>query len=250
MPKLSAVALAAATARSDSRKGLTCGYCTSGHHKYCPRAVANEGRTKIWPCACDDPECGGGSILRCLTCKNERPGEVSPAMWECLDPEACAAQVQKNLARNPGYQQIREITMPKATAAKATAAKTAAKKAKAEPRDCADGCGGQTSGGLFLPGHDAKLLSVKVAEVAEGRFTQATIKAVAGSMRELGCSDALLNKFSQRVTIAKDRAAKVAEAARTAPAKTAAAKTARPAAKKAAAKKAVAPAPTPEDDDF
>lgn len=249
--KLSRAALAAATARSDSVKQLTCEFCKNGAHQLCPRAVANSDRSKIWPCACRADGCGGGSVLRCLTCKNETPGEVSPAMWQCLDPEGCEVRVQKRLARNPGYQQIKEFVMPRATAVAKATPKT---KAKAEPRNCADGCGGKTSGGLFLPGHDAKLLSIKVAEVAEGRFTQTAIKSAVQSMRTLGASDKLLDKFSQRVTIAKDRAAKVAEANA---AKAAAPK---PAAKKAAAKKTSpgkaaskpvsTPAPDVDDDDF
>lgn len=238
--KLGRDVLAAVTPRAT--KELTCGFCANGTHRFCPRAVANGDRAKIWPCACRVPECGGGSILRCLTCKHEGPGEVSPAMWTCLDPEACQVRVDKRLAANPGYQQIKEFTMPKATAvAKATPRQS---KPKAEPRDCADGCGSKTGGGLFLPGHDAKLLSVKVKEVGAQKFTQAAIKAAAQDLRTRGASDTLINKFSQRVTIAKAKAA--AEA--TKPAKAAAAPV-RPAAKKAAAKKVAPGKPASNDDD-
>ena len=58
-------------------------------------------------------------------------------------------------------------------AAEASANGTSPKAAKRskEPRDCQCGCGGQTKGGRFLPGHDAKFHAAekrKAAEAAAG----------------------------------------------------------------------------------
>lgn len=47
-------------------------------------------------------------------------------------------------------------------------AKGATAKRASQPRACACGCGGQTSGGTFLPGHDAKLKSRLLALIDEG----------------------------------------------------------------------------------
>ena len=41
-------------------------------------------------------------------------------------------------------------------------------KAKAEPKLCADGCGQMTRGGLFLPGHDAKLRGQLLSAIRAG----------------------------------------------------------------------------------
>lgn len=217
---------------------LVCGFCKDGHHKYCPRAVKN-GEARIWPCGCTDPDCRGGSILRCLTCKNETPGEISPAMWECLDPEACQVRVNKRLANNPAYQAIKESNrMP--TAAKKAVAK-AATKPKAEPRDCGCGCDEQTGGGLFRPGHDARLVSTKVKEVGEGRFTVAAKKAALKEFRDIGASEKLVAKFERSVGLA-ELTAKSEKVGVRAPRKTAEKKS-------ASGKVAKEPVPTPGPDD-
>lgn len=57
-------------------------------------------------------------------------------------------------------------------------------KAKA-PRDCQCGCGGQTKGGRFLPGHDAKLKSALQTEY-RGATTKAQRDKVAKRFDELG----------------------------------------------------------------
>src|SRR5215218_2745767 len=41
-------------------------------------------------------------------------------------------------------------------------------KSKAEPRECQCGCGGMTGGGLFLPGHDAKMRSRLLTAIRAG----------------------------------------------------------------------------------
>lgn len=249
MPKLSLAAKAAATPAST--KPITCGFCSTGNHENCPRAVANGERPRrVWPCACAEPGCGGGAILRCLTCKTETPGEVSPATWECLDPEACSVRVTKRLAANPAFQQIKEIAMPNAAKKVTAVAKVRSKPVK-EPRDCGCGCDGQTGGGTFLPGHDARFVKNLVAEVASKRYTATAKKAAVRTMREAGASDTLIAKFEKNVATAEARG------------DTGAAKAAspKPAAKKTAAKKATsgkAPAVEPvtvpddagDDEDF
>lgn len=256
MPKLQGLALKAATP-AGSGISLTCGFCRDGHHQHCPRAVAN-GERKIWPCACDDPDCGGGSILRCLTCKNERPGEVSPAMWQCVDPDACAVRVEKRLAANPAMQMIREITpMPTKSAAKKTASATAKPKRSREPKPCT--CSAEctsTTGGTFAPGHDARLVKEQVAAVIDARGTVKAKQLAVKAIRTAGGSDALVAKFEKNLALAQARAATGQESRA---AKKAAAGP-KPAAKKAAAKKATSEKAAPaevdtpsvdeDDDDF
>ena len=57
-------------------------------------------------------------------------------------------------------------------------------------------CGAPTKGGRFLPGHDAKWLSVQVACFTEGGQDRAEIRDY---MRGRGASDALIAKFEKRV---------------------------------------------------
>lgn len=58
-----------------------------------------------------------------------------------------------------------EADAPKRKERKVAEAATEAKPRKGkDPRDCECGCGGQTKGGRFIPGHDAKLHARQKAE--------------------------------------------------------------------------------------
>ena len=56
--------------------------------------------------------------------------------------------------------------MPRKPAA--TVAAKDSKPAKRTPQPCACGCGDQTKGGRFLPGHDARLKGRLLAQLREG----------------------------------------------------------------------------------
>lgn len=52
-------------------------------------------------------------------------------------------------------------------------------KAKTSPRACECGCGGTTSGGTFLPGHDAKMRSRLLTEIRDGESEESERAALA-----------------------------------------------------------------------
>lgn len=180
---------------------MLCGFCQSGNHNHCPRAVRN-GDGRIIPCKCTAPFCGD-QVLRCLDCKNENEGEVSPDGWRCLDREACGLEVQRRLDVNPHVQTVREV-MRRVTE-NATTEKTAkAERAPKKETFCLH-CGEQTGGGLFRPGHDAKFVSEKVKQIVfpEQGETAPTADAVLTDMKERGMSEALQTKFKKSVELAR-----------------------------------------------
>jgi hypothetical protein len=52
-------------------------------------------------------------------------------------------------------------------------------KTKNAPRECTCGCGGITSGGLFLPGHDARMRSRLLREIRDGATPESERAALA-----------------------------------------------------------------------
>lgn len=210
-------------AQADTR---TCGFCSTGHHHLCPRAVRNGdlAPAKISTCNCKaGPDCGDDT-LRCLECKSEAQQDIDPDNWRCLDQNACQARVQARLDASPVYQKIKRV---KETAMARVSNEKVEKAAKAPKAAKVGKClvtGKPTKGGKFLPGMDAKFVSLRVAAVTGGSETVAQARA---QFKENDLSDALLAKFERSLELAKEKAAKKAAA----PAKKAAAK------KTAAAKK-------------
>lgn len=88
----------------------------------------------------------------------------------------------KDLAQGTGLtakqiKQMQAAAQADVDAAEAPADAPAAKAPRAArsrtPQPCADGCGGMTKGGKFLPGHDAKLHSRQKAEEKAKQEAQA-----------------------------------------------------------------------------
>lgn len=231
-------------------KQILCGYCKTETHQYCPRATRGMGpNPKIWLCPCDAPECGGGSRLRCLECKTEKPGRVDPTRWVCYDGVECNARVETRLAANPAVQLMRdmkETAMARANAIRPATKTAPAKRAAAAPKSGV--ClvtGKPTSGGLFAPGMDARYISQLVTSVVEKEISVVDARK---QLKSDGVSDALQAKFEKALGIKREKAA--AAKAAPAPAK----KTAAPAVKETAAQKrkrlaAAAAAAEPEEDE-
>jgi hypothetical protein len=91
-----------------------------------------------------------------------------------------AAKAAKR-ASDPMASVFDEAKVAKAEKAKAT--KNGAKGAK-PAKSCECGCGGQTKGGRFLIGHDAKLKSRLINEVLDGKGAGA--KAAEAQITKLG----------------------------------------------------------------
>lgn len=98
---------------------------------------------------------------------------------------------------------------------KASDAERAAKEPKAakEPRKCADGCGGTTGGGTFLPGHDARFVKALKLDVKEGRRTR--VQALA-HLTEMGGSDTLRGKLDKQLALQADQIRKAESVAKAA----------------------------------
>ena len=65
-------------------------------------------------------------------------------------------------------------------------------KPKTKAPECLCGCGGRTKGGRFLPGHDAKLKKVLVADARAGK------KRARKKLEKLGWSKFLLQRSEPR----------------------------------------------------
>ena len=205
--QLDPVTATASTASTASTTGrLACGFCASGAHARCPGTLINGGT--LWRCPCTaTPSC---SVLRCTTCGNREPGTVADS-GVCSDQDACAVAVAASRhatlvmlnmddtstdgeasigpGPGPGSSTSRQ---PRARAPKVPGKPGAGRPASGK---CIC-CGAPTKGGRFLPGHDAKWLSVQVACFTEGGQDRAEIRDY---MRGRGASDALIAKFEKRV---------------------------------------------------
>lgn len=162
---------------------MKCGYCETGTHDRCPSAVRIKDDA-VFQCACG---CAMSRLMRCTECNNRRQEEIGDD-WRCTDRDACAADLERRVSQNPIVAKIRSIkqglahtrslelaerratqriqqghepehdTTPAPVFTKAAPAR--ARREPASPRDCTCGCGGQTKGGMFLPGHDSKYLTI------------------------------------------------------------------------------------------
>lgn len=174
-----------------------CQYCASGHHGSCPGAVRQEkaGRQLLWLCKCPST---GHPGLHCLECKNDRPDELDPESWRCLDRWACEGRLETRRSNSRVYQQVLAAKRSAAVRRRAKRLlhqsievnldedaaidrlhglldqihrpdkKTRAPRqprVKTRPCEC---CGEPTKGGRFLPGHDARLVSALVARIRSG----------------------------------------------------------------------------------
>lgn len=176
--------------RRKRTKKWKCGFCSSGAHRSCPGAVEN-GQRGLLLCACTNPDCLRPP--RCLVCNLTEPDEVDQRRWRCLDRSACAVRVELRKQNNYLWQKLQACRVSGVNARRAR--RELAERLKAEigdemdeferpleedqnrrrtqkrtasPRPCDCGCSGVTRGGLFLPGHDAKLKSSLHKDTAAG----------------------------------------------------------------------------------
>lgn len=192
-----------------------CGFCNDGKHENCAVGTKHIGRHDkypngvVWACRCTDGGCTTGR-RKCAYCNNRNTHEVNPETWECFDTDFCRATVEAKRENDPFTHQLREI-QEKATMAKIEESKDkAAKRAEAKPKTgtCVCGCNGTTKGGKFLPGHDARFVSVLVGTTVDANFTAKSEQAARKRLKDVGASDALVGKFEKQFGIAKDKKAK------------------------------------------
>lgn len=211
-----------------SEKMKRCGFCSTEHHVNC--CIAVEGQVneqfpdgRVWLCQCEEKACADRARIKCFDCGNRVEAEIDPDTWRCIDIEACQAEIQAKREANPLYAQLREIE-EKVTMAE-TKTKTA-KKAAAAPKvgKCLC-CGSATKGGDFLPGHDARFVSQRVAAVLDGNEAKADARKACGDVSaNLGAKFGKSLNLATERKAAKAKAAKDKAAAKKAPAKKAATK--------------------------
>lgn len=199
-PKLNTKPTNPTTTTATATRLRACGFCASGTHERCPGSIQNA--TGLWRCQCEQTErCGQ---LRCTTCGNREPGTVNE-QGACLDGDACratvaasqrAARVAMNMPADLDVHQTSTDTEGNPVLAVQHTRPT--KPAKPASGQCVC-CGEATKGGLFLPGHDSRWLSLQVACYTEGGQDRAE---VAEYMRSRGASEALVAKFNKRVGLA------------------------------------------------
>ena len=172
---------------------IRCGFCITGNHDKCCIAIPQgKGTTRhIWRCACN---CVTGRT-KCVNC-SRRDIEVT-GQSTCLDAEDCriyrdtkrrqymAELTGKPIVDTPSDGQVMDaITRPKA---------------RAVSKVCLC-CGEPTRGGKFLPGHDARFLSLQLKRYLEEDDQDAVLEEV----RRI--SAALLGKLQTRITQATQNA--------------------------------------------
>jgi hypothetical protein len=118
-----------------------------------------------------------------------------------MDRDACAARIEVRRSNNPLYQQVREIQEKHRMAKEENTTKR--EPAKPKTGTCKCGCEGETKGGNFLPGHDARLVSVTVQAVLDKKVTEAAARKTMAPF-----SDALKAKFEKSLGLQRDKAAK------------------------------------------
>lgn len=182
------------TTKTIKQSPHACGYCTTGNppHAKCPGGVLNGNQTEIVLCGCN---CELSQTRRCLNCNNRSNTEVSESTWTCIDVEACESTQAKR--REAAEKALFGDRTPESFR-KQREVKEKAPRAAATPKtgSCLC-CGEATKGGLFLPGHDARWLSVLVALVKDGVEPAEEIRR---RVAEKGVSDAYLAKFDKRVS--------------------------------------------------
>lgn len=185
-------------------KMTTCGHCAfGGHHNTCPSGVRN-GDGSIHLCGCKAEGCRAGQ-RRCTDCNNWTQDEIGPD-WHCLNKNDCLAEQERRYATNPTMkwlrdwrEQQRSQKAVRSFSEEREALEAPAYRARpsrvpsAAPRDCTCGCGGQTKGGRFLPGHDSKYLNYLVAQSDKGLGESAL--ALAAQV-----SEAFAAKLAKRVS--------------------------------------------------
>lgn len=214
-----------------------CGHCMTKHHENCVRTVSSS----VEVARKQDKKVMGPGLVMC-PCTNEEhvklPGKCRDCgkryasmedltdQWVCVDHDGCVARISKARESNPVLAWIHENKENRAMAE----AKEKKERKPAAPKvgECVC-CGGATKGGNFLPGHDARYVSERVALVLGGQEKEAPTRK---ALEEI--SSSLAGKFTKSLGLARERAAKAKEAEKE---KAAAAKEKAAAEKKAPAKR-------------
>lgn len=166
---------------------IVCGLCRHRRHDLCPRGVYNPKTNRVIPCACSietaHPE------PKCRICGDR--GELD-ALMVCVDSAACALRAEDKKTHSSLGEQLTEIKA-EAAARRQVKPRTPRGEGKPSTGKCLC-CDEPTKGGLFLPGHDARLVSTLARDVKAGTTTPEDARAVLSR-----ASDALRAKLEKRL---------------------------------------------------
>jgi hypothetical protein len=136
-----------------------------------------EGTTEQ-PCSCS---CDYARHVACKECG--RKGTELDHLGQCANRRDCSNTI---LAAFASKRQER-------AAARAAAPAKQRRSGGSSPRPCKCGCGEQTGGGLYRPGHDARHVSQLTKKVRAGELT------LEAAVNEVRHSDALVGKLRKAV---------------------------------------------------
>ncbi|HEU5046094.1 MAG TPA: hypothetical protein VFT75_18385 [Nocardioidaceae bacterium] len=185
---------------------FACGACASGLHNLCPGATYNPATGGLAYCPCEQHV-----TVRCTRCGHHNPeGEYTATHGTCTDIEGCMGRAAARTGANPTYAMVQECLNTRVEAGEVVERKrrptpqqreaARAQRQARKVRDCECSCGGQTKGGAFLPGHDARLLAQLAEQVKQTPITRADEAVVRAKVTErLEPFPALLAKFNKRM---------------------------------------------------
>lgn len=182
-----------------------CGYCAvanvNGDHKACKRAI-RAGDGHIMLCPCNDPDKheipDASKHVFCTQCYNEDIDELDEKLYLCWDREDCDNRVRSRLAKDPTIQLIHSAYLNADFAKRADNDRKKVQRTRNPSRPSSGKClccGEPTSGGMFLPGHDARLVSQTAKKVEAGADPHTTLS----EFKALGVSDALYGKLERKL---------------------------------------------------
>lgn len=179
---------------------VKCGFCSfpskDEPHAHCPIAVQNGNGTQIIRCGCDCT----AHLVKCMRCGSRESldnlDRINPETWACVDPDECAATIERRLAADPTVQMIRRFQEQAGERVKVERLTRPASSARPSSGACLH-CGEPTKGGKFLPGHDATFLSSAIKSITAG---DATLQEVLDTWAGLGVSEALQGKLHKRAS--------------------------------------------------
>lgn len=180
-----------------------CGYCATGNHQSCARTIRNgkvNNADRLHTCSCKAEGCPAQQP-RCMDCRNEVASEINIYTMLCEDRDSCLDVQAVRRDKSPVFQQLKEIK-------EKVMAEQAEKPARAKAAPKVGKClvtGKPTKGGNFLPGMDARYVSLLVTDVQEGK---ATVAQARKRITDETKSEKLLAKFDKSNALATEKADK------------------------------------------
>lgn len=150
-----------------------CGHCKGGHHRSCHGAVRVPPNRRVPDglirCYCQQCE----PQVRCLDCGNQFGEDVSPKNWKCWNVLSCFDRIRLRQSNDRLWRMIQDCKTEAARKRRDDRARQELIRTQVGPESedrvanrtprptigACECCGGETKGGSFLPGHDAKYKS-------------------------------------------------------------------------------------------